>query len=119
MAQDLGVYITIPLVEKVARPKAKSADAGLFKPAPFFYYNTIVLASPTREIVGHYRKNNHWGYIDNACMTAGTEEVTVDTEYGRVGLAVCFDVHVMFERYGQLPPEKRPWYNYMSMAFVQ
>lgn len=87
LAKELNAYISIPFVER-------AEVAGLE-----CFYNTVCLASPSGELVAHYRKNNPWPYVDHAWMTPGTDMAIAETPFGRVGLAVCFDVHVMFRRY--------------------
>jgi len=102
LAQELHVYITIPFVEKAEIDGATC------------YFNTVCLASPDGELVAHYRKNNPWPYVDHAWITAGNRTAVVDTPYGRVGLAICFDVHVMFERYER----ENLWALLYSVAWV-
>jgi predicted amidohydrolase len=89
LAKELGVYVTVPLVE------IDSADAE--KPRLF---NTVCLVSPKGELVAHYRKLTPWPVPEKSWATAGDRGVQVyDTEYGRVGLAICFDVHTILEKY--------------------
>jgi len=89
LAQRLGTYITVPFLE---------VDNSLELPQ---YYNSICLASPEGKIVAHYRKNNPWPLPEQSWATAGTELATYDTEYGKVGLAICFDIHTILSRYAQ------------------
>jgi predicted amidohydrolase len=89
LANRLGVYVTVPLVE-VARKAA----------GPPAYYNTVCLVSPQGQLVAHYRKLTPWPRPEKSWATAGDRGVQVfDTEYGRVGLAICYDVHTIFEKY--------------------
>jgi predicted amidohydrolase len=90
LAKELGIYLTIPLVE--VDPKD-----GPTKP---LYYNTVCLANPRGELVAHYRKLTPWPYPEKSWATAGDHSIqTYDTEYGRVGLAICFDIHTILEKY--------------------
>ncbi len=123
LAKDLGIYLTIPLLEKVEQPiptrrasedrsaqgdsedtstrrasegvpAARRASAG-----PQFF-NTVCLASPGGKLVAHYRKLTPWPYPEKSWATPGDRGIqTFDTEYGRVGLAICFDIHTILERY--------------------
>lgn len=94
LAKRLKVYVTVPFVE-IERPK----DGG--KPK---YFNTVCLAAPSGEIVAHYRKLTPWPYPEKSWATKGDRDVqTYDTEYGRVGLGICFDIHTILER---LEPKK-------------
>jgi predicted amidohydrolase len=90
LAKKLGIYLTIPLLEKAAGDT--EAEPKLF--------NTVCLASPKGELVAHYRKLTPWPFPEKSWATAGDRGVqTVDTEYGRVGLAICFDIHTILEKY--------------------
>jgi predicted amidohydrolase len=91
VAKRLGVYVTVPLLE-VERGK----DVR--------YFNTVCLASPQGKVVAHYRKLTPWPYPEKSWVTPGDRGVaTYDTEYGRVGLAICYDIHTILEKYR---PEK-------------
>ncbi len=84
LADRLDVYVTIPLVEV-------AGDT---------FYNTVCLASPKGDLVAHYRKLTPWPHPEKSWATPGDRGVsTYDTEYGRVGLAICFDIHTILERY--------------------
>jgi len=87
LAGKLGVYITVPFVETDGAKIPK-------------YYNTVCLAAPSGQIVSHYRKLTPWPYPEKSWATPGDLGVqTFDTEYGRVGLAICFDIHTILEEY--------------------
>jgi predicted amidohydrolase len=82
LAGELGIYLTIPFVERVGEEK----DAKFF--------NTICLADPKGKIVLHYRKLNPWPYPEQSWTTKGDRgHQVIDTEYGRLGLLVCFDIN--------------------------
>jgi len=90
LAKQLGIYLTIPLVEI-------ASQNGNQEPK---YFNTVCLASPHGELVAHYRKLTPWPYPEKSWATAGDRGIqTYDTEYGRVGLAICFDIHTILEKY--------------------
>jgi predicted amidohydrolase len=96
LAKTLQVYITVPLVERdstiAADQKGKTTRPRLF--------NTVCLASPKGEIVAHYRKLTPWPVPEKSWATPGDRGVQVyDTEYGRVRLAICFDIHDILEKY--------------------
>ncbi|MFI5380614.1 MAG: carbon-nitrogen hydrolase family protein [Tepidisphaerales bacterium] len=93
LARTLGVYITVPLVEI---DKARPDQPG--KPTRFF--NTVCLAAPTGQLVAHYRKLTPWPVPEKSWATPGDRGVqTYDTEFGRVGLAICFDIHTVLPKY--------------------
>jgi predicted amidohydrolase len=90
LAKELGIYLTIPLLE-VDRPPP---------PAEARYFNTVCLPAPNGELVAHYRKLTPWPVPEHSWATPGDRGVQVyDTEYGRVGLAICFDIHTILEKY--------------------
>jgi predicted amidohydrolase len=92
LAKRLNVYLTVPLLE-VDKPKPGS------KKGPR-YFNTVCLMSPDGKMVGHYRKLTPWPVPEKSWATRGDRGVQVyDTEYGRVGLAICFDIHTILEKY--------------------
>ena len=90
LAKELGIYLTIPLLEV-------DATKGKDKPR---YFNTVCLANPKGELVAHYRKLTPWPFPEQSWAIPGDRGVqTFDTEYGRVGLAICFDIHSILEKY--------------------
>ncbi|MBX3118447.1 MAG: carbon-nitrogen hydrolase family protein [Fimbriimonadaceae bacterium] len=105
LAKRLGIYVTVPFVEVVP-----STNQEIPK-----YYNTVCLASPKGEIVAHYRKLTPWPYPEKSWASPGDLGVqTYDTEYGRVGLAICFDIHTILEK---LKP-KQIWALLYPIAWV-
>ena len=56
--------------------------------------------TPKGELVAHSRKLTPWPRPEQSWATPGDRGVQVyDTEYGRVGLAICFDIHTILEKY--------------------
>jgi predicted amidohydrolase len=87
LAKELKIYLTIPLLEVDGDSEPR-------------FFNTVCLASPSGELVAHYRKLTPWPYPEKSWATAGDRGVqTYDTEYGRVGLAICYDIHTILEKY--------------------
>lgn len=90
LAGELGIYLTIPLVEV-------DLHDGVDKPR---YFNTVCLANPRGEMVLHYRKLKPWPFAEQSWATPGDRGLQAfDTEYGRVGLAICFDIHMTVVKY--------------------
>ncbi len=88
LARELQVYVTIPLIEKS------------FIGEETRFFNTVCLMSPTGKIVAHYRKLNPYPPAEDSWATAGDRGLqTYDTEYGRVGLAICYDIHSILKDY--------------------
>jgi predicted amidohydrolase len=55
------------------------------------YHNTSVLIGPNGQIIGKYRKV-HLALEENYFLTAGDHYPVFDTDLGRIGLLICFDV---------------------------
>jgi predicted amidohydrolase len=86
LAKEHQVYLTIPLVERAGEQPS--------------YFNTVCLADPNGQLVAHYRKLNPWPHPEQSWATPGDRGIqTYDTEYGRIGLAICFDIHTILEDY--------------------
>ena len=82
LSKKLKVYICLGLIEK---------DNGKF-------YNSQVLFSPEGKIVAHHRKKNLWVQGDGTWCSEGDLPVQVcETEYGRLGLMICYDFHILPE----------------------
>ncbi|MEX2216905.1 MAG: carbon-nitrogen hydrolase family protein [Phycisphaeraceae bacterium] len=80
LAGELGIYLTIPLLEV----DKKSGE----------YFNTIVLADPEGKIVLHYRKLNPWPWAERGWATTGDRgHQYIDSPYGRLGLLICYDIN--------------------------
>jgi predicted amidohydrolase len=80
LALELKIYLTVPLIEK---------DKGKF-------YNSMALVSPEGKVIAHHRKRELWNHGDGAwCSKGDLETQVVETAYGRLGLMICYDHHVM------------------------
>lgn len=58
------------------------------------YYNSSYLISPEGELLANYRKIHLFGYnsLETQILTPGEAVVAVDTPFGRVGMATCYDL---------------------------
>jgi predicted amidohydrolase len=84
LAKQFGVYLTVPLLE-VDRKTGR-------------YYNTVVLLGPRGEQLIHYRKRNPWPWAERSWVTEGNlGNPVLDTRYGRLGMAICYDIHQQAE----------------------
>jgi predicted amidohydrolase len=80
LAKELGIYLTVPLLE-VVRPEEK-------------YFNTLLLMGPDGRIALHYRKLNPWPWAERGWATVGDRgRQFLDTPYGRLGLLICYDIN--------------------------
>jgi predicted amidohydrolase len=105
---ELGIYLTVPYLEKVDRPAPISDDAeeendeeGSEAQMETVYYNSVALLGPDGATLGNYRKMSPWPDPEAAWAWQGTDPVVVDTPYGRVGLAICFDIHSCLSKYAR------------------
>lgn len=78
LAMELGLYIQFGMAEK-------DIETDL-------YYNTVVVVDPKGDIVAKYRKQ-HLFEIENNYLEKGTENVTFQTPFGKIGLVICSDVY--------------------------
>ena len=88
LAKELGIYVTVPLIEKVDDDPV--------------YFNTVCLMSPQGEIAAHYRKLHPYPPTEKSWANDGDRGLqTFDTEFGRVGFAICYDIHFVLEDYAK------------------
>jgi predicted amidohydrolase len=80
LAKELGIYLTVPIVE---------FDAKQDK-----YFNTLVLVDPEGRVALHYRKLNPWPWAERGWASRGDRgQQFIDTPYGRLGLLICYDIN--------------------------
>jgi hypothetical protein len=77
------------------------------------YFNSIALCCPDGTIVP-YRKNSPWPVPEVSWATAGCDLTVVDTPWGKLGLAICFDIHETVPCYRN----ERLWCLLYSIAWV-
>ncbi len=110
LAARWGLWLTVPILEVVESPRAAAGPARS-------YFNTVVLVGPDGAVAAHYRKLTPWPHPEQSWATPGDRGLaTAETPYGRVGLAICFDVHEVFPRYAA--SEKKPWAMLYPVAWV-
>jgi predicted amidohydrolase len=84
LADQFGIYLTVPLLEVDRR-------TGQF-------FNTSVLLGPDGRILIHYRKRNPWPWAEIGWATPGDlGNPVADTPWGRLGCLICFDIHKQAE----------------------
>jgi len=84
LARDRAIYLTVPFVEQ--------ADGK--------FYNSVALLGPDGSVRIHYRKQHLWTVADPSWVTPGDRGTPViDTEYGRIGVMVCFDVNYLLPEF--------------------
>ncbi|EGX56799.1 hydrolase [Streptomyces zinciresistens K42] len=79
-ARDAGVWLHAGSIVE------RDADGTL--------YNTALLFDRTGHLAGHYRKIHRYGFDtgEATLMGGGGDIVTVPTELGVIGLAICYDL---------------------------
>ncbi len=81
---------------RIASNRAVYLIVSLVEDSDGHFYNAQILLNHRGEIVAHHRKKNLWPPGDGTWATAGELPVqVVDSEYGRLGLMICYDVHVL------------------------
>lgn len=80
LTDELNVYLCFGIIE---------TDGKAF-------YNSQILLDPKGQIVGHHRKRTLWTPGDSAWCTEGNLPLqVVDTEFGKIGMMICFDFHTL------------------------
>ncbi len=77
---------------KLARQLHSYVVAGIYERAGSIVYNTAVLMDREGKLAGKYRKTHLPREEWEAGITAGDSYPVFDTDFGRVGLMVCWDV---------------------------
>jgi predicted amidohydrolase len=102
VAKELRIYLTIPILERTDSPAGG-------------YFNTACLAAPDGRLVAHYRKLEPWPPTEQSWATPGERGLaTFDTKYGRIGIAICYDIHTILPRYA----ERKLWALLFPSAWV-
>ena len=70
-------------------------------------YNSVAIISPMGKFLGAYHKNFLTMGEVNIGLSAGKEAVVVDTDIGRIGGVICFDLnyHELLHQYRALMPD--------------
>lgn len=86
----------------ITRLKKKAKEVGSYIHTGSFveknkgrYYNTSVIINPQGEIIATYKKIHLLDgcqFQESQILTAGKEWKVVETEYGKFGLAICYDL---------------------------
>jgi predicted amidohydrolase len=80
LAKELGIYLTIPLLEVDRKTST--------------YYNTLILADPKGAILLHYRKLHPWPFAEQSWAAPGDHGIVyTDTPLGRMSLLICYDIN--------------------------
>lgn len=87
---------TIEFIKKLAVKYKTNIVAGtVIEKVDEKYYNTSFAINRAGEIVGKYRKihlYNFMGGNEGSLITAGEKEIVIDFDFGKVGLAICYDI---------------------------
>jgi predicted amidohydrolase len=70
--------------------------AGLIEVESNAFFNAQVLIAPDGTIIAHHRKRSLWTPGDSTWCTPGNLPIqVVETEFGNLGLMICFDFHTL------------------------
>ena len=89
-----GESIPGPTTERLvlARQLHSYVVAGLYEKEGVVLYNTAVLLGRDGKLVGKYRKTHLPREEWEAGITPGNDYPVFDTDFGKVGLMICWDV---------------------------
>ncbi|MSQ98252.1 MAG: N-carbamoylputrescine amidase [Xanthomonadales bacterium] len=95
LAHALQESATIKRFQAVARELEVVLPVSFFEHAGLAYYNAVAIIDADGRIAGHYRKSHipqFPVYEEKYYFSPGdTGFLAVDTRYGRIGVAVCWD----------------------------
>ena len=97
-ALDCAQPIPGPVTDAIgesAREHSCYVTANLYERSGECVYNSAVLLGRGGEVVGVYRKNHPTPGEVESGITPGTETPVFETDFGRVGLAICWDLHFL------------------------
>lgn len=88
-ARRLHCYIHSGSFVEKQRQETDSVDCHVD-----YYFNTSLLFDREGKEAGVYRKIHLFGFesMEQKLLTKGKEAVTMDTEFGRLGMATCYDL---------------------------
>jgi len=95
LAHALEESATIKRFQAVARELEVVLPISFFEHAGLAYYNAVAIIDADGRIAGHYRKSHipqFPAYEEKYYFSPGdTGFLAVDTRYGRIGVAICWD----------------------------
>lgn len=93
-SETLAGETTAMLAEMAAGLRSYIFGGSFVERAEDRLYNTCLLIGPDGEIKGRYRKIHLFGYgsAEKEVISAGGEIAVVDTDYGKMGLSICYDI---------------------------
>lgn len=92
---EVGESIPGPTSERlgaVARQLNSYIVAGIYEKVGSILYNTAILVGRDGKLVGQYRKTHLPREEWEAGITPGDDYPVFDTDFGKVGLIICWDV---------------------------
>jgi predicted amidohydrolase len=99
LARDRRIWLLAGLIERAvdggaAFPRALAVPSNPAATSGIAYHNSAVLLSPAGEVAAVHRKRWPWPAVEPAWATPGDRPpVRCDSPFGRLGVAVCYDVH--------------------------
>lgn len=99
-AEPFGNRITDSLQQMAATEKVYLIGGSMPEARNGNIYNTCAVIDPQGNILGKYSKMHLFdiqitggaAFKESDTLTAGNELLVVDTVYGKIGIAICFDI---------------------------
>jgi predicted amidohydrolase len=84
---------TTEFLGRIARGRGVWIAAGLYEREGRHVYNTAVLVARDGSLAGRYRKMSLPDEEIEGGITPGSDTPVFDTDFGRVGIMICWDAH--------------------------
>ncbi|MDF2910819.1 MAG: carbon-nitrogen family hydrolase [Sporolactobacillus laevolacticus] len=93
-AEEINGFFVSHFAQKARELNAYLFAGSFVEQSGGNYYNTSVLFDRQGQLIASYRKIHlfTYGSKEGELLTRGTEPITVDTEFGKVGLSTCYDL---------------------------
>jgi len=106
LAEDVGNGPSFAVMAEVARLNNVFVGGSLLSRKGAHFYNTFVLVAPTGHTIATYDKTHLFRLMgEDRYLAAGNNLTAVQTPFGQVGLAVCYDLRFpeIFRHYASVP----------------
>jgi predicted amidohydrolase len=93
-SETLGGETICRLAVKAAQLNSYIFTGSIVECSNNKYYNTCVMLNRQGKVIDFYRKMHLFGFgsAERKLLSPGEETVVVDTDFGKIGLSICYDL---------------------------